>query len=360
MKQAISWYQNFFLPVAILADLVIGAGVFTLPYIFYKSGFLIGAIYLVVFGVIALVIHLMYAEVVIKTKTRHRLIGYANIYLGKFGFYVSLVLNLLGNVLVLGVFLILSVSFFNLIWQISIWQQVLIIWGISPLLIFVSNYGLAESELWLNDGILLGLLSLFLLKSTDSVTLWPSLLNYNLENWLLPLGPVAFSFLGIQAVPLVIDYFRDRAPHLVTKDYVWERRIIKFGTLLPVVLYAIFIVAILFVSSEVTPDSVSGLIGQIGAPALFIVGIFGILNIRSSYTIIGRDLRDSLVYDLNLKSKWLSFGVLLLPLIVFILFQNRLVDLVSFIGSVIVVVQIILVIWMWVVVKKKEKGRVFI
>ena len=92
MKQVINWYQNFFLPVAILADLVIGAGVFTLPYVFVKSGFLIGVIYLVVFGIVALVIHLMYAEVVIKTKARHRLIGYANIYLGKFGFCISLVL----------------------------------------------------------------------------------------------------------------------------------------------------------------------------------------------------------------------------------------------------------------------------
>src|SRR3989344_3302113 len=157
MKFIKSWYSNFLLPTSILVDLIIGAGVFTLPYIFTQSGFFLGFLYLIIFGILALFVHLMYAEIVVKTKERHRLVGYANLYLGKWGFYPALFMVIVGDVLVLGVFLILGISFFSLVWAPPIWLQLLILWGLGSVFIFVSKNLMAESEFFLNDGLFLGI-----------------------------------------------------------------------------------------------------------------------------------------------------------------------------------------------------------
>ena len=360
MKFIKSWYSNFLLPTSILVDLVIGAGVFTLPYVFTKSGFLLGFLYLIFFGILALLVHLMYAEIVVKTKERHRLVGYANLYLGRWGFWPALFMVVVGDMLVMGVFLILGISFFSLVWAPPIWIQLLILWGLGTLFIFLSEHLVAESELFLNDGIFLGALIVFLLMFGNLEANIHNLTFFNLKNILTPLGPIAFSFLGIQAIPLVIDYFKDNTKNTTSKEYSWEGRVIVFGTLVPILFYALFSVAVFASSHEVSPDSISGLVGKIASPALVIVGLFGIVNLRSSYTIIGRNIRDSLVYDLGWKSSLASLLVVPFPLLIFYLFQDSLIQLVSFIGDFIIIGYIILIILIWFKVRKKDSRKIFI
>lgn len=360
MKWLLGWYRNFVLPTAILIDLVIGAGIFTLPYVFKQSGFLIGVIYFIFFGLLSVLIHLMYAEIVVKTKDRHRLVGYAKLYLPKVMHRITIIVSLVGDILVLGAFIILGISFFNLIGDFPLWFKVFFTWAVGSIFIFASENIMAKSELFLNDSIFLTVLTIFLFFSSDFTMGSRGLLSINPQNWLLPLGPVAFSFLGFQAIPLIIDYFRNKRKKNNEDDYRYEKKSIIAGTLIPVVLYILFVVAIYFASSEVSPDAVSGLVSRVAAPALFIVGIFGIANLRSSYTIIGRDMRDSLVYDLGWSRKIAGLLVLPAPLLVFLIFDGHLLELVSFIGNTIVITYIVLVIWIWRVLKKRNSQAIFI
>src|SRR3989338_8519827 len=88
--------RELILPAGMLSALIIGAGVFSLPYLFYKTGVGIGFIYLALFSVILSAIHLMYGEVVKQTKGDHRFLGYAKIYLGNLGFYTSFATAVIG------------------------------------------------------------------------------------------------------------------------------------------------------------------------------------------------------------------------------------------------------------------------
>ena len=74
--------KNFVLAVATLVGAIVGLGMFGIPYTASKAGFFVGIGYIVVLGFVMLILHLIYGEVVERTKEKHRLTGYAEKYLG--------------------------------------------------------------------------------------------------------------------------------------------------------------------------------------------------------------------------------------------------------------------------------------
>ena len=68
--------------VLILTGMIIGVGMFGIPFSFSVSGFWLGAAELVVLAAIVTVIHRLYGEIVLATPTLHRVPGYVREYLG--------------------------------------------------------------------------------------------------------------------------------------------------------------------------------------------------------------------------------------------------------------------------------------
>ncbi|HLD37857.1 MAG TPA: aromatic amino acid transport family protein, partial [Candidatus Nanoarchaeia archaeon] len=82
--------KTFLAGISILIGTAIGAGVLGIPYVVAKSGFLIGAIHILLIGAIILLANLYLGEIVLRTKGKHQLGGYARKYLGKTGsFFMS-------------------------------------------------------------------------------------------------------------------------------------------------------------------------------------------------------------------------------------------------------------------------------
>ena len=104
-------FKNVILPASLLAGTIIGAGVFALPYVFVKAGILTGLFYLLIFSAVFTLIHLMYADIILRTKENRRFFGYAEIYLGSWGKWPAILITIVGMIFVLTVYLILSVSF---------------------------------------------------------------------------------------------------------------------------------------------------------------------------------------------------------------------------------------------------------
>jgi amino acid permease len=69
--------------MAILAGTIIGGGIFVLPYINIKSGILVTNIWLLVLCALMCLLHLIFGEIILKTKIEMKLPGYAGHYLGK-------------------------------------------------------------------------------------------------------------------------------------------------------------------------------------------------------------------------------------------------------------------------------------
>src|SRR3989338_1796914 len=107
--------KDFIKATSSLVGAIIGAGIFGVPFVMAQAGFFVGFAYFVALGVIMLVLHLMYGEVIEHTKGQHRLIGYSRIYLGRKAsklVSVSVVVSMFGSLVV---YILLANDFFNTI-----------------------------------------------------------------------------------------------------------------------------------------------------------------------------------------------------------------------------------------------------
>ncbi|MGB9609183.1 MAG: aromatic amino acid transport family protein, partial [Minisyncoccia bacterium] len=107
--------RKFLEAVAILVGTIVGAGTFGLPYVVMRAGILVGLFYFLFLGLIVLLIHLIYGEIVLRTSAIHRIVGYGEVYLGQPGkkmLLISALVGLLGSKLV---YLILGGSFLTTI-----------------------------------------------------------------------------------------------------------------------------------------------------------------------------------------------------------------------------------------------------
>ena len=75
--------KNFFLALSVLIGTIIGAGIFGIPYVIFKSGLIPGLFYFIILGGAVLLIHLFFGEIVLRTKEKYRLPGFALKYLGR-------------------------------------------------------------------------------------------------------------------------------------------------------------------------------------------------------------------------------------------------------------------------------------
>ncbi len=158
-------YKNIILPASLLAGTIIGAGVFALPFVFKEAGIVTGLFYLGFFSVCFTIIHLMYAEIILKTEGAHRFSGYAKIYLGNWGFWSAILMTIIGMILVLTIYLILSISFTNLIIpvQFNIFDssKLLIFWLFGSAAIFLGIRQMAFWEFLITSSIVIIILIIF-------------------------------------------------------------------------------------------------------------------------------------------------------------------------------------------------------
>ncbi|HOX21779.1 MAG TPA: aromatic amino acid transport family protein, partial [Candidatus Paceibacterota bacterium] len=106
-------FKNYFTAAFILAGTILGVGIFGLPYVFSKSGFLTGLFFLFFCGVLVTINHLLYGEILLRTPGEHRLPGLAKIYLGKLGFSLTSISSIVSAISVLLAYLILGGQFLS-------------------------------------------------------------------------------------------------------------------------------------------------------------------------------------------------------------------------------------------------------
>ena len=110
--------KNSLLAVGSLIGTIIGAGVFGIPYVVAKSGILISLFYFLILGALVLFLHLCLGEVVLRTKEKHRLVGYTEKYLGKKAKILVTISVIIGTVGALLVYIILGGDFLKIIFPV--------------------------------------------------------------------------------------------------------------------------------------------------------------------------------------------------------------------------------------------------
>ncbi|MEK7160735.1 MAG: aromatic amino acid transport family protein, partial [Patescibacteria group bacterium] len=184
---------------------------------------------------------------------------------------------------------------------------------------------IAKNELWLS-GLLFLTVAVLLIKSAP-VMQWDNLASGRPARFFLPYGVVLFALAGSAAIPEMRRLLQGRERELPLAIF--------WGTFIPIVLYAFFILVVVGVTgSATTEEAINGLAQVLGSWVVTVGAIFGVLAVFTSFLVLGLGLREIFHDDFKLKKK-LSLGLALaVPLAAYLLGLKSFIVLIGFIGAV--------------------------
>lgn len=320
--------KQFLYSVAALVGTMVGVGVFGLPLAFVKAGFWTGFIFLIIIALLTLLVDLMYGEIVLRTKSQHQVVGYAQLYLGDsfkklvfFSVAFSSYAALLAYVIISGEFLTNVFAF----WKLAPDAYSYIFWGFLSILIYFSVKRISGIEFLLAALFIFVVISIFFVGYGDI-----KFSNYELFNsfyWFLPYGILLFAFAGLAAIPIQKEILAGQE-NLLKKSIAWAVLIVGL-------LYLLFTFTVVGISGDITsPDAIKGLYEFLGNKIVFPGSLFGVLAVGMSYLMLGSALREIFQYDYGIN-KFLSwFLVVSPPLIMFIGGIRTFLDVIGLAGAV--------------------------
>ena len=342
--------KNYILAVSTLVGTIIGVGMFGLPYAAARAGWGLALVYLAVLGFVVTLIHLAYGEIVLRTTSKHRLVGYAEIYLGQTGklagsviFFVTLYLALLAYLLIGGEFLRIILSGW---WDISYTTGVMLvaIFGFGVVFKGLKVTGFLETVLTTLLVVMILGLAGYTFNLSDKENF--SLLKAD-GDYFLPYGIILFALAGGSAIPEIRNFLSGRRGQVL-------KSVIILGTLVPVFVYAIFITAVLGASGNATsPEALAGLASILGQTFVKYGAFIGFLAVITSFFTIGLNIQNSFRLDFG-QSKFLSsFLTAAVPLALFFYGHNDFIKILSFTGAVLGGLEGLLLLFIWRRAKKR-------
>ena len=319
--------RNFFYAIAVLIGTIVGAGIFGIPFVAAQSGFLIGAVFLIVLTGVSLLIHLIYGEIVCRTKEKHRLVGYAEYYLGKKGKAVITFSVLFGLYGALLVYIIISGEFLSTIFSPvlggSAFIYSLMFFAIGALAIFKGLALIERLELIMTLFLILVIFLIFFsgLPNLDV----SNLKTIDLKYFFLPYGVILWALSGGSAIPEIKE--------ILKKDGKKYKKIIILGTIIPAILYFLFMFIVVGVTgTDTSPEAIKGLIGSLGKGMIILGAIFGALAAMTSFFVVGLVIKKVFWYDYGINKHLSWFLACSIPLIGFLLGLRAFIPIIGFLG----------------------------
>ncbi len=313
--------------VLMLSGMIIGAGMFAIPFSFYTAGFWLGTLELCVLALVILAIHLYYGAIVSHTKEQHRLPGYAHIYMGNaagafarlsafFGYSGTLLAYmLLGGLFLRGLFTPF-VGVMDSTW----WSMIFMLVGAC-----ITLFPLKK------EAVINGILTVFLIGfiGTLILMLLPRVDGGNVGGFygasaFLPYGVLLFALSGATVIPDMMSFLKAKPARV--------RRVIIIGSLMPALLYFFFALVVVGVSgARVSPDAIAGLSSVAGHTIVMLGNMIGFLAVITSYIVLNSSFQAFLTVDMQIPRRLAWAGASSIPLLLFTFgFQN----FISVIGAV--------------------------
>jgi len=335
-------HKSFFFLASIIAGSIIGAGVFSLPYVFSRIGFTAGLVYLFAFAILYGFVYRMYAQLMERQEGRHEFLFLIRKY-----FYKNLVplasVTALGGLLFgLVAYLALMPSFANFVVDIPETLIVMTFWAFGSLFFFLKPHYLGFAEV-IGTACILSIVVLLLVfgfGSPGEISL-PEKETLSLGLILLPFGPLLFSFSGRSAVSEATAMYRK-----IKKPRFKISTVITAGTLLPAFVYLVFILGVFRIAPEITPDTLGGLLLLPVWMKASLAGL-GFFALFTSFVMLGTNVRDILNYDAGMP--WLASALVptIVPLGLYLVGLQDFFLVMSFAGGLFVSLESMFIISMW-------------
>jgi tyrosine-specific transport protein len=344
--------KKFFYALSTLIGMIIGVGIFGIPYSFAQAGFLIGFFYLIILAGVVLLVHLLYGEIILRTEKESRMVGYGEKYLGTKGKTLTTAVGIFQFYGALLAYIIAGGHFLNIILNRFLggsdfsWSLIFFVFG--ALVIFFGLRTVALSE-FLMTILLLAIAIFFIFKGAPLIN-FGNLNSLNPMKFFLPYGIVLFSLTGGAAVPELRQILKGQERKI--------KKVIILGTLIPAFIYFLFALVVVGVTGpNTTEDAISGLVSHLGQGIIILGAVFGFLAVITSFLMLGLNLRKmfQLDYKLNKFLAWVL--ACFVPLAAFLLGFKDFILLIGLIGAVAGGLEGITIIWIYVRAKKMGDRR---
>src|SRR3989344_9106631 len=338
--------KNFWLAVFSLVGTTVGAGIFSLPYAFAKTGFFLGFIEFAVLVSVVLLIQRMLGEITLRTEDKKRLAGITDNYLGSFWGNLVMASVLLGGAGTLLVYIILGGSFFSLLTELDIFWSSMAFFAFwfTAILARPKNFG--KMEFYVSSSVIFIIVLIAAFNFGD--------INFNnfrgtdIKNFLTPYGVILFAMTGYTVIPKMEDLLGANKHKL--------KKAIKYGTLIPALVYLLFVFVIVGVSGKLTSeDAIFGFSQALNSSFIMYVGaLLGLLAVSGAAISFGIYFRETLWYDLKLNKNiaWLITG--LVPFSLFIFGARNVIPVINIVGALFFGFQAFVILLIYKKIKKSE------
>ena len=336
--------KEIIIGISILMGTIIGGGIFALPYAFFKGGFLLSTILLLIITISICFLHLFYLEIIHQNKKPHRFIGYIQENLGN-KFKIIATILLLGSFWAsLLIYLILGANFLSHLFQLNFNASLFLFFSLGSILIYL---GLKKISLiqFLGSFFLAGTIIFLFFKAIPKMN--PSFISYdiNLNNFFLPYGALLYSLYGRAAIPELST---------LISSFKKQKFVIILGTILPAILYFLFVLTILATSKNVFPYPEKNLSKIFGKDIIFLFNFFGFFSVFTSFLIIGSNLKESFFFDFSLPKNLSFFLTVFVPLFFYFLGVKDFIKTIDFCGGVFLAINSILLLLSYLKLKQKR------
>ncbi|MCK5490846.1 MAG: amino acid permease [Candidatus Pacebacteria bacterium] len=321
--------KNYIFAVSSMVGTSVGVGIFSLPYVASKSGFLPFVILIVILGVITTILGLMYGEITLRTTNKGRLVGYCEKYLGKKGKIIATIVVLFTLYSSLLVYIIIGGIFGSAVFSSSLGGNELtyslIMFAVISVGIYISLKVVSVIEFLMVIFLFITILGI-VLKGIPIVDVG-NLVTHNSSQFFFPFGAILFSLGALSAIPVL--------EHIMKKKQKKIKDVIIIGNIIPIIIYILFVVVVLGITgAETSVEALYGLNVSIGNGIVTLGLIFGIFAISTSFLMLGINLKEMFWYDYHLSEKKAWALTCFVPLIVFVLGLRDFITVVNIAGGI--------------------------
>lgn len=291
--------MKFLQAVLILSGMIIGVGMFGIPFSFAAAGFWLGALELAVLTGLMALIHLLYARIILATPLPHRLPGYVRLHLGGYAEVLAVLSSFFGIIGSLLAYILVGSIFLHNIFQ-GFWTgSSEMFWAvvITSSSALVTLLGL-KKEAFIDSVLSAALIAflgyiIFLLFPQVRVENFSGI---NLSEAFLPYGVLLFALAGSAAIPDVVA--------ILKRDSKKISRAVLAGTFIPAIIYFLFAFAVGgAIGSGVSEEAVKSLKNIMSANSFLVLGIVGFLAVYDSYIILNSNAQALLKLDFRFPQK---------------------------------------------------------
>ncbi len=308
---------------------VIGVGVFGLPAMAARTGFVPLVAGFALLTPVLFVIHQRLAVLALGASERHRIPGYIGTYLGRVPQRIAVAVLALGLTGALLAYLLVGGEFLRLLLAplvpVSSHAATLIYFLVGSALILRGARSVARTDL-----VLMAVFLIILFIFTGAATPVFRAAHLATTHWAaLPAayGVIFFSLWGVDVVPETVD--------LAGRNTRRSRAVFLIGLAGASLAYLLFAAVMLGVTGPVSADATLTRFLAATHPGLtLLVALFGFITTFTSFITLGMSLQRTLVLDLRLGPRFAGLAALLAPLLLYLAGVQDFLAIISVTGAV--------------------------